>query len=235
MLELDKHLESAKTCKTPQEPFIRKPFKKDKNPKLVNFEKIPEILNFRSSRFSEFKSISTPTPKTRLTIDSKISNLLDFGIVPEMPLSCRDLLRLKQEKNQRIKISDFLSKNTKKQIISFHGSDLQDSSNEKFLFESKRKIFPAFSFTALNNFESDSVRISRTNQTLPPIQSNDLEKSPRFKNFELREEKLKKLEKIVDDCEFALREGKKNLKKLGGQCFYLKSEGKLEFDSQFKY
>lgn len=218
--------------KTNQEPFIRKPYKKSGNLKLAPIKTESQIESQEDRVFTliDLSSKSTPILKQRPSIESKLSNLIDFGLVPDMPATSRDLLKLKQNKNQRINITDFISKSTQKQIISFHQlPDTKDYSDDKsdsnYL---KRRVNQAFSFTGLSTLDTDSVRNSRTFQTLPPILPKDLERFTKFKTMDSREENLKKIDKIVGDCEHLLKNGKKSTWKLNNQISCMKYNGKRE-------
>ena len=147
-----------------------------------------------------------------------------------MALTYRDIFKLKHDKNQRINISDFISKSTQKQIISFHQlPEAIDYSNQRFeLNHSKRRVAPAFSFAGLSNLDTDSVRNSRSYQTLPPILPKDLERFSKFKSIESREENLKKIDKIVGDCENLLEKGKKSSRKFNIQISGIKDKGAKE-------
>ena len=218
--------------KVEEGPFIRKPYKKSANPKLAPIKTEPEIESQEDLVFTliNLSPKSTPNIKQRQSIDPKLSNLIDFGLVPDMPATFRDLLKLKQNKNQRINITDFISKSTQKQIISFHHlSEPKDYSEEKFdLKNQKRRVAPAFYFAGLSTLDTNSVRNSRSFQTLPPILPNDLERFSKFKTLDSREENLKKLDKIVGDCEQLLKNGKKSSKKLNNQISCIKYNGRRE-------
>jgi hypothetical protein len=56
----------------------------------------------------------------------------------------------------------------------------------------------------------------------------DLENLSKFRTFDSREENLKKIDKIVGDCEVALKEGRKGLRKLNNQVSCMKYNGKVE-------
>lgn len=209
--------------------IIRKPYKK-----AINLKPAPippdHHINIQESHIftlPEIATKSTPTLKQRPSNEMKLSNLIDFGLVPDMPLTFRDIFKLKHDKSQRINLSDFISKSTQKQIISFHQPpETFDYSNQRFeLNHPKRKIAPAFSFAGLSNLDTDSVRNSRSYQTLPPILPKDLERFSKFKTIESREENLKKIEKIVGDCENLLVKGKKSSRKLNIQISGIKYKG----------
>lgn len=197
--------------------YTRKPYRK--NPKAV-------LIPLPATKVQCFNSVKIPVmpdlhfPQTtctrRTVLDTKISNLIEFGLNPSIPLANKALRNFKKNKKNSIKISDFMKKSHQYKILSQQNLPYSSSSDKIEVFNFKDRVPPAFSFSGLTKNESKSVRNSNSFQVLPPLVSSDSKLSEKSGCKLNREKNLKKIDKIVDSCN-QLLEKKKNKNKGEGK------------------
>lgn len=191
--------------------FTRKRYRKNAKPVL---DPLPELkLQTESSqKLTKIPDLNLPqttkSTKPRQSLEHKICNLIEFGLNPDLPLTQRELIVRKNKKKTTINISDFIKKSHQQKILfNLYQADTFESSGEKLdIFQSKDRIPAAFSFSGCTNTERISIKNSISHQILPPLVAKDSTKAGRII---CKEEKLKKIDKILDSCDELLKLRKK--------------------------
>ena len=211
------------------EDFIRKPYKKTL--KTSNQQSNPsEDNNTLPSHTLKLPNIHErifpESSKSRKNLNPKIFELLEFGLSLETPSSTKNISKLRQGSQSKLLLSDFIAKKFQKKILSFHKLDYDQNEhldkNEKNF---RSEVPSAGSFTVTHRKNSLFLRSTQSSQTLPPIIPADLDSLKPSKSNFARDENLKKIDKILDDCNFLLKDKKKESKRIQSQ-FSLRNERK---------
>lgn len=211
------------------EDFVRKPYKK--NLKTAKQEPNPSDDNntFTSYQFKLpylHERVHPETTKNRKGFNQKIFELLEFGLNPEMPSSTKNISKFRQGSQSKLLISDFITKKVQKKILSYHKLDYDH--NEHFDKNEKNfrsEVPSSGSFTGYQRKNSLFLRSTQSSQTLPPIIPIDQESLKLTRSNFIRDENLKKIDKILDGCNFMLQDKKKETKRIQSQ-FSLRNERK---------
>lgn len=187
--------------------YVRKPYQR-KSRKLEgeNNSKVDnDVLKLQINDLKELKQINPA--KNRKKIERKIANLIELGLIPDLPRS--KLVKFKKHHRKSIMISDFMKKSSQKQILSFHNftntiQKTHDSSD-------KEKLPTTYSFSV----GLPSTRNSQSFQALPQLRKESLSLNDDFK--QLRDVKLKKIDQIMSSCTRLLNSSHKKHSRLISQ------------------
>jgi hypothetical protein len=209
--------------------FIRKRYRKPQNlENLQNFQQNPSDDNNSSGyplKFPEiFDAKFAKTTKNKANLDLKLLQLVEFGLTPDFPFRKREIYKKKQSSQAKILLSDFISKKVQKQILSVH----QARGAKEEIFEKDEKNFKVIvpstgSFAGITR-KNSLIRNSQSFQTLPRILTNDLDGIKLGKAKDGRDQKLKRIDKILDDCKVLLNDSKKDFKRMASQVTMRMSE-----------
>lgn len=201
--------------------FVRKPY--HKVPKTTNQETNPsEDNNTLASSHMKlpdiYDRVYPESVKNKKGFNQKFYELLEFGLSPEMPLKAKINSKLKQGSQSKLLLSDFMTKGAQKKILSIHKLDC----NQNELLDKNEKNFrvevpTASSFTGVLRKNSLFIRSTQSSQTLPPILPSDLDCLKLGKVKYARGENLKKIDKILDDCNILLKNKKSESKRMQSQ------------------
>ena len=203
------------------EDFVRKPY--GKNPKSPNQEMNPRDDNntLASSHVflpDIFERVYPESTKSKKGFNQKVYELLEFGLSPEIPLKARLLSKLQRGSQSKLLLSDFMAKSAQKRILSIHKLDCNQNElldkNEK---KTRVEVPAASSFTGVLRRNSLFIRSTQSSQTLPPIMPSDLDVLKLTKAKCPRGDNLKKIDKILDDCNFLLKNKKSESKRMQHQ------------------
>ena len=182
--------------------FTRKPYHKNGKYQSSNPDKKPEYAPLQLPQIAQKDPNPAQTCKNRSSLDNKIASLIELGLNPD--LSPQKKTRFKLNRKNTIMLTDFMKKSVQKQILSFH--NLNDIKTEETDSMVKEKVPKSFSFIRTGSL---SLRKSQSIQTLPPIFRDSDKLNDNFKLT--RDDKLKKIDQIMDSCTELLKSSKKKL------------------------
>lgn len=218
---------SGSETQTPEIEYTRKPYRKKAKPVLDPLPdlKIQTEPNYKLAKIPELNFPQSTKPRNSL--DNRISDLIEFGLNPDLPHTQRELKVRKGKKKTTINISDFIKKSHQQKILfNLYQADTFESSGERLdVLLAKERIPAAFSFSGSTKSEIHSVKNSVSHQILPPLVTKDSAKAGKSI---CKEEKLKKIDKILNSCEELLKLRKKEKSNTDKALEMLKKQGKKE-------